>query len=261
MDLKLKGKCAIVTGAGSGIGKAIAAKLLEEGARVMMCGRDAAKLDDTVAALGAGDRVRRCIADVGNAGDVALLVQETVAAFGRLDVIVSNAGTHLRGRIEELPAEDVENHFRTKVLGPWELIRAGAPHMRAAGGGRIILIIGQAGKVPGRNVPGSAVVNAAQLALVKSVSDDLGRDGILVNAVCPSRIESPLSTSIDIDEERYLGRSLEQQESGWGDTVPLGRWGTAEDIANAVAFVASERASFMNGANIDVDGGHQRMIF
>ena len=107
MDLKLKGKCAIVTGAGSGIGKAIAAKLLEEGARVMMCGRDAAKLDDTVAALGAGDRVRRCIADVGNAGDVALLVQETVAAFGRLDVIVSNAGTHLRGRIEELPAEDV----------------------------------------------------------------------------------------------------------------------------------------------------------
>jgi NAD(P)-dependent dehydrogenase (short-subunit alcohol dehydrogenase family) len=261
LDLDLSGKCSIVTGAGSGIGQAIATRLAGEGANVMLCGRDAGKLQHTADSIRAPEQVRHCLADVGSKENVATLVEETISAFGRLDILVSNAGTHLRGRLEDLDAEAVAEHFRTKVLGPWELIKASAGHMRKAGGGRIILIIGQAGKVPGANVPASAVVNAAQHALVKSLSDDLGRDGILVNAVCPSRIESPLSRSIVIDEEQYLGRSLEQQEDGWGATVPLGRWGTPDDIANAVAFVASSRASFMNGSNIDVDGGHQRMIF
>ena len=260
MDLELAGKVAIVTGGGSGIGRAIAARLLGEGARVMICGRDEAKLLETLQGLEQSEGARHCIADVSVVADIERLIEATVTGFGRLDILVSNAGTHRRGRLEDLSGDVLEDHFRTKVVGPWELIRASAPHMRRAGGGRVIMIIGQAGKVPGSNVPASAIVNAAQHALVKSVSDDLGRDGILVNAVCPSRIESPLSTSITIDEERYLGRSLVQQESGWGDTVPLGRWGTPEDIANAVAFVASGRAGFMNGSNIDVDGGHQRMI-
>ncbi|MFN0263602.1 SDR family NAD(P)-dependent oxidoreductase [Tepidamorphus sp. 3E244] len=261
MELNLEDKVAIVTGAGSGIGRAIAMRLAGEGARLMICGRDESKLTETAAAIAAGDRVSQCVADVDTPADIVRLVTETAETFGQLDIVVSNAGTHLRGRIEDVKADDVAAHFRTKVLGPWELMKASVPHMRKAGGGRFILIIGQAGKVPGANVPGSAVVNAAQHALVKSASDDFGRDGVLVNAVCPSRIESPLSRSIDIDEEQFLGRSLEQQESGWGKTVPLGRWGVADDIANAVAFVASGRASFMNGANIDVDGGHQRMIF
>lgn len=261
MDLNLSGRIALVTGAGSGIGRAIALKLAAEGTSVMLGGRDESKLAAVAGEIGAPGRVRSCAADVGVAAEAVRLVAETVSAFGRIDILVSNAGTHLRGRIEDLAGEALEAHFRTKVLGPWELIRAAAAPMRQAGGGRVILIIGQAGKVPGGNVPASAIVNAAQHALVKSVSDDLGRDGILVNAVCPSRIESPLSKSIEIDEEVYLGRSLGQQESGWGSTVPLGRWGTAEDIANAVAFVASDRAAFMNGSNIDVDGGHQRMIF
>ncbi|HKS84238.1 MAG TPA: SDR family oxidoreductase, partial [Pseudolabrys sp.] len=151
-------------------------------------------------------------------------------------------------------------HFRTKVLGAWELARHAVPHMRRQGAGRFIVIIGQAGKVPGRNVLASAVVNAAQHAFVKSLSDDLGRYNILVNAVCPSRISSPLTSDLQIDDERYIGRSLEQQRSSWGATVPLGRWGKPEDIADAVAFMASDRAAYICGANIDVDGGHQRMI-
>jgi 3-oxoacyl-[acyl-carrier protein] reductase len=142
------------------------------------------------------------------------------------------------------------------------LAKAVAPHMRKQGGGRFIVIIGQAGKVPQANGIASTISNAAQHAFVKSLSDDLARDKILVNAVCPSRIKSPLTDALGhLYNEVYLGRSLEQQEAGWGAEVPLGRWGTADDIANAVAFVASERAGFMVGANIDVDGGHQRMIF
>jgi 3-oxoacyl-[acyl-carrier protein] reductase len=128
-------------------------------------------------------------------------------------------------------------------------------------GGRFIVIVGQTGKMPQANAIASTVVNAAQHAFVKSLSDELAPHGILVNAVCPSRIRSPLTDTLKLHNEVHLGRSLEQQESRWGAEVPLGRWGTPDDIANAVAFLASERAGFICGANIDVDGGHQRMIF
>ena len=182
-------------------------------------------------------------------------------AFGRLDIVVSNAGTHLAGRIDEVAADALLRHFQHqggRSLGARPLRRAAhAP----AGGGRFIVIIGQAGKVPQANAIASTIINAAQHAFVKSLSDELAPSNILVNAVCPSRIKSPLTDGLTLYNEVYLGRSLEQQETGWGAEVPLGRWGTPQDIANAVAFLASERAGFICGANIDVDGGHQRSIF
>ena len=175
--------------------------------------------------------------------------------------MVSNAGTHLPGRLAEIGGDDLLRHFQTKVLGAWELARRVTPHMRRRGGGRFIVIIGQTGKVPQANAIASTIVNAAQHAFVKSLSDELAPSGILVNAVCPSRIKSPLTEGLTLYNEVYLGRSLEQQQSQWGAEVPLGHWGTPDDIANAVAFLASKRAGFICGANIDVDGGHQRSIF
>jgi NAD(P)-dependent dehydrogenase (short-subunit alcohol dehydrogenase family) len=260
MDLGLDGKIALVTGGTSGIGLAIARRLLEERARVFICGRDASRLEAALSELKSLGDVSGTTADVARAEDVARLVEEAVKAFGGLDIVVSNAGTHLMGSLEEVTGEQVEDHFRTKVAGAWELARWAAPYMRARGGGRFIVVIGQAGKVPGRDLLASAVVNAAQHGLVKSLSDDLGRDGIMVNAVCPSRIESPLTRDLPLDGEVYLGRSLEQQQSGWGRNVPLGRRGKPEDIADAVLFMASQRAGYICGSNIDVDGGHQRMI-
>ncbi len=261
MDLELTGKTALITGGTSGIGLAIARRLLGEGVKVFICGRDEAKLAEALAKLKPLGEAHGATAHVDQPAQMPGLVAAMIAKLGRIDIVVSNAGTHLKGRLEDLTTEQVESHLRTKVLGPWELARQVAPHMRKQGGGRIILIIGQAGKVPGKDVIGSAVVNAAQHAFVKSLSDDFGRDGILVNAVCPSRIHSPLTAELNLDGELYIGRSLEQQESGWGRNVPLGRWGDADDIANAVLFVASARAGFMCGANIDVDGGYQRMLF
>jgi len=260
MDLGLSGKVALVTGGTSGIGLAAAQKLAAEGCMVAICGRDKGRLDAAVAAVGTPG-ARGFVADLREAEDVAGLVRSVAQVFGGVDIVVSNAGTHLPGRIDQVSGRDLLRHFQTKVLGVWELARQVVPLMKTRGGGRFIVIIGQAGKVPQANAIASTVINAAQHAFVKSLSDDLAPQGILVNAVCPSRIKSPLTDALSLHNEICYGRSLEQQESKWGSEVPLGHWGTPEDIANAVAFLASQRAGFIVGANIDVDGGHQRSIF
>ena len=260
MDLGLSGKTALITGGTSGIGLAIAQRLSAEGCRIAVCGRQRKKLDSAIATLGAANATG-FVADVCKPLDVAALVNDVINLFGHIDIVVSNAGTHIAGRIGEIAVDDLLRHFQTKVIGPWELARCVAPHMRQRGGGRFIVIIGQTGKVPQANAIASTITNAAQHAFVKSLSDELAADKILVNAVCPSRIKSPLTDTLKLYNEVYLGRSLEQQESGWGSEVPLGRWGTPDDIANAVTFLASDRAAFICGTNIDVDGGHQRSIF
>jgi len=260
MQLGLSGKVALISGGTSGIGLAIAQMLAAEGCKVAVCGRDQAKLDKAVATISSADP-QGFVADICKPADVARLVDNVGKAFGGIDIVVSNAGTHLPGRIDEVAGEALQRHFQTKVLGAWELARRVVPVMKQRGGGRFIVIIGQAGKVPQANAIASTIVNAAQHAFVKSLSDELAPHGILVNAVCPSRIKSPLTEGLTLHNEVYYGRSLEQQESEWGAEVPLGRWGAPEDIAKAVVFIASDRAAFIVGANVDVDGGHQRSIF
>jgi len=261
MDLGLTGKVALVTGATSGIGLAVARRLAQEGCKVAICGRDRDRLAEAAGVLrGVSTGAQSFMADMRAPLDVRALVDRTVAALGGLDIVVSNAGTHLAGRIDEIAPEALADHLQTKVIGAWELARCAAPHMRRRGGGRFIVIIGQAGKVPQATAIASAIVNAAQHAFVKSLSDELGPSKILVNAVCPSRIATPLTDKLAHHDEVYLGRSLEQHRSRWGADVPLGRRGEPEDVADAVAFLASERAGFICGANIDVDGGHQRSI-
>lgn len=260
MDLGLAGKTALITGGTSGIGLAIARRLGAEGCAIAICGRDRNKLDAALADLKSVE-AKGFLADIRKPADIAALVDDVAKAFGRIDIVVNNAGTHLAGRFDEVATDDLVRHFDTKVVGPWELARRVAPIMRRQGGGRFIVVIGQTGKVPQANAIASTIVNAAQHAFVKSLSDELAPNGILVNAVCPSRIRSPLTAGLALHNEIFFGRSLEQQESGWGAEVPLGRWGAPEDVANAVAFLASRRAEFICGANIDVDGGHQRSIF
>lgn len=259
MDLGLSGKTALITGGSSGIGFAIAQRLGAEGCRIAICGRDEGKLKAALSALPPG--ARAALSDMDKPADIGQVVDDLVTEWSRIDIVVSNAGTHLVGRLDAVDTSALSRHLQTKVVGLWELARRVAPHMRRQGGGRFIAVVGQAGKVPQANAIASCVVNAAQHALVKSLSDELAPDNVLVNAVCPSRIKTGLTDGLELHNELHLGRSLEQQETRWGAEVPLGHWGVPQDVANAVAFLASRRAAFITGANIDVDGGHQRSIF
>lgn len=254
MDLALKGKVALITGGDSAIGLATARRFLAEGVKVAVAGRDAGKLEKAVQTLRAASADVTC-----HAGDPSQSVAAAVKAFGQLDIVVSGDGQDLRGNFDSLDPATVDAYLGTKVIGAWELARQAVPYLRKQKSGRFIVVVAEAGKLPAANTIASCVAGAAQHAFVKALSDHLGKDNILVTAVSAGNIRSV--TDPGIEGERYIGRSLEHQEAGWGLTTPLGRMGEPEDVANAIAFLASERAAFLTGTHFDVDGGNQRMIF
>ncbi|RDJ26953.1 SDR family NAD(P)-dependent oxidoreductase [Bosea caraganae] len=262
MELGLTGKVALITEATTKIGEAIAQSLAEEGARLVIVGSDGAELTRAAERLkGQGAEVLPIRSDGLDQREAKRLVAETIARFGKIDVLVLNSDAEVTGTIEEVPVEAVAGLVQRKLLGPWELARAAAPHLRGQESGRIVVLISDAAKVPHKARIASALVGAAQHAFVKSLSDDLGPDNVLVTGVSVGHIGPPSAGTAQVERNIYVSRSLEQQEAGWAADVPLGRWGTPGDVANAVAFLASDRSSFICGSNLDVDGGDQRMIF
>ncbi|MFG1425894.1 SDR family NAD(P)-dependent oxidoreductase [Roseixanthobacter glucoisosaccharinicivorans] len=261
MDLNLSGKTAIISNGCSPFGSAVAARLLQEGARVAVGGQDARALWAALGALGAHGEARAIPMPAGDpAAGMAQMVRAAVVTFGAPDILVADVCAPLEGTLDTVPAERFAAYLRDGLVALWAFVQAGAVHMPRHGDGRIVVLINAAGKIPSRDFLAAAVLGAAQHAFVKSVSDHFGARGITVNAVCVGA-GGPDASGGGIGTEPYLGRGLGQQESGWGAAPPLGRWCTPDQVADAVAFLASGRAGFVTGANIDVDGGQQRMIF
>jgi NAD(P)-dependent dehydrogenase (short-subunit alcohol dehydrogenase family) len=266
MDLGLRGKVALVTGASRGIGKAIAQSLLKEGCRVAICARDGERLRAAIAELshgknGTDTHVIGLPTDVTDDAAVQKFVANAHETFGRIDILVNNAGTHLRGTVDTTTLDILERQLRDKVFGFFSTIKAVLPIMRRQKDGRIVNIVGQAARHPHPDRFPSGVTNAGCMALTKSVADAVARDNIRVNAVCPQYIESDLLASLIEKEMRERKVDRATASAGFSRANPLGRTGTPEEVADLVSFLVSDTANFVTGSSVSIDGGYQRYVF
>ena len=259
MELGLKGRTAVVTGASRGLGRAIALELAREGCDLAVCARGEADLAEAVGELeAAGVKVFSGVVDVTEAAAIAGFVEGSAAALGGIDVLVNNAGAARPGNFEALTDDDWRADVDVKLFSMIRCSREVIPHMRARGRGRIVNINAVYGRYPHPDFFATSVNRAACLSFTKALAFELGPDNILVNSVNIGFVESSQWERIrqrrapDLEPEEFFRRTAEQ--------VPLGRFGKPEEVSGLVAFLASERASYITGASIDVAGGMGRYL-
>ena len=257
MDLQLNNKVAIVTGGSQGIGRATALRLAEEGACVVIAARGRELLDQVAGEIrAAGGSVAAVQADVSCADDCARLVAEAVKVFGRLDILVNNAGTSATGEFESVTDDLWQADFELKLFAAIRLSRLAIPHMKRQGGGRIVNITNIGAKQPRAKSMPTTVTRAAGLAFTKALSKELAPHQILVNTVCIGLVRAGQHER----KAAKAGTAVEQLYAEMAKDIPLGRVGRAEEVANAIAFLASEAASYITGTSINLDGGTSAVL-
>jgi 3-oxoacyl-[acyl-carrier protein] reductase len=254
VDLGLQDRACIVTGATRGIGRETARMLHAEGARVLLVARDADELAEASADAG-GEFLAADITDP-EAGE--RIVATCAERFGAVDVLVNNAGTSFVRSLEELTDDDWQLQWELHVMGPMRLMRAAGPRMADAGGGRIVNICSSAGKRPSLTNAAYAVTKAAQLSLSRVFADRYAADAVLVNAVAPGPVASPLWTAEGgLADQAAAARGISREEAleAQAAKIPLGRFAEPEEIAAVVVFLCSAAASTVTGAAWSADGG------
>ena len=259
MDLELGDKVCVVTGASSGIGREAARRLAAEGAQVLMVARDADRLE---AAAGEIDADWVAV-DVTEPEAAERIVATCAEQMGGIDVLVNNAGTSFAKTIDELTDDDWQSQWELNVLAPMRLMRAAAPRMAARGGGRIVNVSSSAGKRPSQTNAAYSVTKAAELALSRTFADAYATGNVLVNAVAPAAVTSPLwmaDGGLADQSAAAKGVSREEALEAQRGRIPLGRLAEPGEIADVVVFLSSARASMVTGAAWSVDGGAVAII-
>jgi NAD(P)-dependent dehydrogenase (short-subunit alcohol dehydrogenase family) len=262
MDLGLKDKVALVTGGSKGIGKAVARGLAEEGARVTICARTQNELDAAVGELAkaTGGDIFAVTGDLTNEAGVQRIVDLTVKKFGRIDILVNNAGAAPGGLLLDLKEEDWQLALQLKFMGYVRCMKAVIPHMLKQGKGRIVNVVGNDGVKPiGIELTPSAA-NAADLAVTVALAEQYGKNNICINAINPGPVATERWDYLIGGIAKTRKISVDEAQKRAEKSIPLGRICTPEEVANVVVFVASERASFMNGAIITLDGGQRKAL-
>jgi len=262
VELGLQGKVAIVAASSKGMGKACALELAAEGARVAMCARTEAELG------AAANEVRQKTkgealavpADVANLADIQRVVARTVEAFGGVDILVANAGGPPLGVFDQMTDVQWQAAFELNLLSTIRFIREVLPYMREKRWGRIINIQSSSVKQPIDGLILSNTIRPGVVGLAKSLAVELAKDNILINTVCPGRILTDRLRQGIAYRAREAGKNFEEYLPSYVADIPLGRIGTPEEFANMVVFLASERASYITGVTVQVDGGLIRGI-
>ena len=258
MDLKLKGKVAVVTGGSRGIGLYTARALGAEGARLALCARHREPLESAAESLraeGVAD-VLTVACDIASEDGAAQLIEATRGRYGALDVLVNNVGGNRRGQFEETSDEDWLDILQLNVLSGFRASRLAIPLMREGGGGSIIFISSVFGREKGG--PGLSIYNTTKTALISAagiMALELAKDGIRVNCVAPGSIQFPGGSW-----DNRVKSDPEGMRKFVDANLPLGRFGRADEVADVVTFLASERASLITGACIAVDGSQGRSL-
>lgn len=256
MDLGIGGKAALVFGAGGGLGGAIARSLAAEGACVVVADIDAAAAEITASAIaGAGGRARAIAWDIGDLSVLASRLAEAEAAFGPIDILVNNTGGPPPTPAQGQPPELWSKHFDAMVRSVIAVTDAVLPGMQARGWGRIITSTSSGVVAPIANL---GISNALRLALVgwsKTLAREVGRDGITANIVLPGRIATGRIVFLDEQKARREGRSAAEVTAESTGSIPVGRYGQPAEYGDAVAFLASARASYITGSVLRIDGG------
>jgi 3-oxoacyl-[acyl-carrier protein] reductase len=258
MDLQLSGKVAIVTGASRGIGAAIARGLAAEGCRLALCARGLEALDETAASISTetGAEVYTRAVDVTVAGEVEDFIEAAADFFGGLDILINNAGGNRRKPLVETTDEDWQAILELNVLGHLRACRAAIPHLKSSDAASIIFISSIFGREAGG--PGLSIYNTTKSAIIsaaKILSLELAPEGIRVNTIAPGSIRFPGGSW-----DRRVQEDPEGMEAFVKANIPLGRFGTAQEIADLAAYLSSPRASLITGACINADGGQSRSL-
>jgi NAD(P)-dependent dehydrogenase (short-subunit alcohol dehydrogenase family) len=262
MDLMLSDKRALVTGASEGIGRAVVEMLAAEGCDVAFCSRRQEALDELAVEVAekSGRRLLPIASDVSDREQVEDFVARAAAGLGGVDILVNNAGASIFGPLEEVPDERWAADIELKLLSYVRGTRAALPHLRAAGGGRVVHIGGNAGRQPlTYHLPGGAC-NAAILNLTVALAQDVAKDNIHVLNCAPGPVKTARFVKQVAANARKWGVSEAEAEERFTSELPLGYVPTAEEVAGVIVFLASPRAAYMTGTTVTVDGGITRGI-
>ena len=263
MDMGLSGKVALVTGGSDGIGKGAAISLCAEGAKVVICARRQEVLDSAAEEIRAatGGEVTPVSADVTSDADVERLFDTIVEKYGRLDILVNNAGTSAAGLFETISDEVWRYDLELKLFGAIRCSNKAIPLMKANGGGRIVNITTPGGKAPGAGSVPTSVSRAAGIALTKEMSKDYAGDNILVNTVCIGLIKAGQhERRWESAKEQNADLTLEAYYEEMGKRVPIGRVGEAREAGDLVTFLVSDRAAYITGVAVNIDGGTSPVV-